>query len=105
MLRMADRKWKETKQQPSMLSGSAVPGSCLVSFNILWAILSTSTRRKGTGHRVGKTCVWCHDESLYFGCLTSVCKLNYLARENLFSGVVMWVKIGNTTHFVFAQKL
>ena len=26
-----------------MLSGSAVPGSCLVSFYFLWAILSTST--------------------------------------------------------------
>ena len=43
VLRMAYRKWKETKQQPSMLSGPAVPGSCLVSFHILWAILSTST--------------------------------------------------------------
>ena len=31
------------KQQPSMLPGSAVPGSCLVSFYFLWAILSTST--------------------------------------------------------------
>ena len=43
VLRMANRKWKEFKQQPSMLPGSAVPGSCLVSFYILWAILSTST--------------------------------------------------------------
>ena len=43
VLRMAHRKWKETKQQPSMLPGPAVPGSCLVSFHILWAILSTST--------------------------------------------------------------
>ena len=43
VLRMADRKWKETKQQPSMLPGPAVPGSCLVSFHIMWAILSTST--------------------------------------------------------------
>ena len=41
--RMVQRKWKETKQQPSMLSGAAVPGSCLVSFHILLAILSTST--------------------------------------------------------------
>ena len=40
---MAHRKWKETKQRPSMLPGPAVPGSCLVSFHILWAILSTST--------------------------------------------------------------
>ena len=40
---MAHRKWKEFKQQPIMLPGSAVPGCCLVSFHILWAILSTST--------------------------------------------------------------
>ena len=33
------RKWKETKQQPSMLPGPAVPGCCLVSFHFLWAIL------------------------------------------------------------------
>ena len=43
VLRMAHRKWKETKQQPSMLTGPGVPGCCLVSFHILWAILSTST--------------------------------------------------------------
>ena len=43
VLKMAHRKWKETKQQPNMLPGQAVPGSCLVSFHILWAILSTST--------------------------------------------------------------
>ena len=36
---MADRKWKEGKQQPSMLLGPAVPGSSLVSFHFLWAIL------------------------------------------------------------------
>ena len=39
---MADRKWKEGKQgkqQPSMLLGSAVPGSSLVSFYFLWGIL------------------------------------------------------------------
>ena len=36
---MAHRKWKETKLQPSMLPGSAVPGSCLVSLHFLWAIL------------------------------------------------------------------
>ena len=40
---MAHRKWKEIKQQPSMLPGPAVPGCCSVSFHILWAILSTST--------------------------------------------------------------
>ena len=43
MLRMAHRKWKETKQQPSMLLGPAVPGCSLDYFHILWAILSTST--------------------------------------------------------------
>ena len=36
---MADRKWKEGKQQPSMLPGPAVPGCCLVSLYFLWAIL------------------------------------------------------------------
>ena len=36
---MAHRKWKETKQQPSLLPGPAVPGYCLVSFYFLWAIL------------------------------------------------------------------
>ena len=36
-------KWKEIKQQPSMLPGPSVPGSCLVFFHFLWAILSTST--------------------------------------------------------------
>ena len=36
---MSDRKWKEGKQQPSMLLGSAVPGSSLVSVYFLWAIL------------------------------------------------------------------
>ena len=35
---MAHRKWKEIKQQPSMLPGPAVPGCCLVSFHFLWAI-------------------------------------------------------------------
>ena len=43
VLWMTHRKWKESKQQPSMLPGPAVPGCCLVSFHILWAILSTST--------------------------------------------------------------
>ena len=37
--RMAHRKWKEIKQQPSMLPGPAVPGFSLVSFHFLWAIL------------------------------------------------------------------
>ena len=43
VLRMVHRKLKESKQQPSMWPGPAVPGCCLVSFHILWAILSTST--------------------------------------------------------------
>ena len=37
------RKWKEVKQQPSMLPGPAVSGSCLVSFHFLWGKLSTRT--------------------------------------------------------------
>ena len=43
VLRMAHRKWQETKLQPSMLPGLTVPGCCLVSLHIMWAILSTST--------------------------------------------------------------
>ena len=39
VLRMAHRKWKESKQQTSMLPGPAVPGCCLLSFHILWVIL------------------------------------------------------------------
>ena len=39
VLRMADRKWKEIKQQPSMLPGPSVPGCSLDSFHFLWAIL------------------------------------------------------------------
>ena len=37
--RMVHRKWNETKQQPSLLHGPAVPGSSLVSFHFLWEIL------------------------------------------------------------------
>ena len=37
------RKWKEIKQQPSMLPGPAVPGCCLISFYFLWGKLSTLT--------------------------------------------------------------
>ena len=33
MVWMAHRKWKESQQQPSMLPGPAVPGSCLASFH------------------------------------------------------------------------
>ena len=32
---MSHRKGRETKQQPSMLTGPAVPGGCLVSFRFL----------------------------------------------------------------------
>ena len=39
--RVALRKWKETKQQPSMLPCPAVPGSCLVSLHFLCYILCT----------------------------------------------------------------
>ena len=39
VLRMAHRKWKEIKQQPSLLPGPAVPGCSLVSFHFLWVIL------------------------------------------------------------------
>ena len=37
--RMAHRKRKETKQQPSLLPGPAVPGCSLISFYFLWANL------------------------------------------------------------------
>ena len=36
---MAHRKWKATKQKPSMLPGPAVPSCTLLSFHFLWAIL------------------------------------------------------------------
>ena len=35
---MAHRKWNETKQQPSLLPGPAVPVCSLVSFHFLWAM-------------------------------------------------------------------
>ena len=38
------RKWKETKQQPSTLSGPAVPGCCLVSFHFLCGPFCGRTR-------------------------------------------------------------
>ena len=40
---MAHRKLEEVKQEPSMLPGPAVPGSCLISFHFLWAILCPQT--------------------------------------------------------------
>ena len=42
---MANRKWKEVKQQPSMLPSPAVPGCCLVSFHFLCDIHSVAGRR------------------------------------------------------------
>ena len=45
------RKWRETKQQPSMLPGPAVPGCCLVSFDFLWAghpVAAPATHRNVT---------------------------------------------------------
>ena len=35
---MDHRKWKESKQQPSMLPFLAEPGCCLIYFHFLWAI-------------------------------------------------------------------
>ena len=52
VLRMAHRKRKETKQQPSMLPGPAVLGCCLVYFHILWALLNTSTLHWGPAIRL-----------------------------------------------------
>ena len=61
VLRMAHGKWKETKQQPSMLPGPAVTGCCLVYFHILWAILSTSTvlrqSKSSLKHRARELCL------------------------------------------------
>ena len=37
------RKWKQIKQQPSMLPGPAVPGCCWISLHFLWGKLSTRT--------------------------------------------------------------
>ena len=50
--RMAHRKWKETKQQPSLLTGPAVPGCSLLSFHFLWAILCPQA-----AHSLDKNCV------------------------------------------------
>ena len=40
---LPNRKWKETKQQPSMLPGPAVSDCYLVSFYFLWGKLSMRT--------------------------------------------------------------
>ena len=47
---MAHRKRKETKQQPSMLPGPAVPGCCLVSFHFLWAIQPIRPVSRASSH-------------------------------------------------------
>ena len=43
VLRMAHRKWKETKQPPGTAEPGNMLGCCINSFHFLWAILSTST--------------------------------------------------------------
>ena len=40
---MAQRKWKDTKQQPGTAGPGNMLGCCLISFHFMWAILSTST--------------------------------------------------------------
>ena len=51
---MLRRKWRETKQQPSMLPGPAVPGCCLVSFSFLCIIHSV----QGFRVKEGLSCVF-----------------------------------------------
>ena len=43
VLRMSHRKWKDTKQHPGTAGPGNMLGCCLISFQFLWAILSTST--------------------------------------------------------------
>ena len=43
VLRMVNRKWKETKQEPGTAGPGKMLGCCLISFHFLWAILSTSS--------------------------------------------------------------
>ena len=43
VLRMANRIWKETKQEPGTAGPGNKLGYCLISFHFLWVILSTST--------------------------------------------------------------
>ena len=40
---MAQKKFKETKQEPGTAGPDNMLGCCLISFHFLWAILSTST--------------------------------------------------------------
>ena len=50
VLRMANRKWNETKQQLGTAESGNMLGCCLNSFLFLWAILSTSTVVLGPYH-------------------------------------------------------
>ena len=43
VLRMAHRKWKETKQLPGTAGSGNMLGCCLIYFHFLWVILSTGT--------------------------------------------------------------
>ena len=40
---MANRKWKESKQQPGTAGSGNMLGCCFISFHFLWVILSTGT--------------------------------------------------------------
>ena len=44
VLRMAHRNWKETKQQPSMLPGPAVPGCCLARLRRIARCIATNQK-------------------------------------------------------------
>ena len=50
VLRMAQRKWKDTKQEPGTAGQGNMLGCCLISFHFLWAILSTSTVQSFPSH-------------------------------------------------------
>ena len=45
LLSIEHRKWRETKQQPIILPGPAVPGCCLVSLHFLCYILCSRSVR------------------------------------------------------------
>ena len=63
MLRMAQRKWKDTKQQPGTARAGNMLGCSLISFNFLWAILSTSIVVVADLNENGQ--VW-FDDSVHF---------------------------------------
>ena len=74
---MAHRKWKESKQEPSMLPGPAVPGSCLICFHFLWAIhpirpvqsvQSTNPLSQGVANQpFWQICVWVATKNAVIG--------------------------------------